>query len=111
SVGSETFDATFAIVKDPRLDTPLAAHVAQFDLLQELTRSLSRLNEAVNRIRRMKRQLVALVDIAGEARAGLVERAKAATASLQAIEGVLVDIHRESPRDVLRNPAGLDDTL
>src|SRR5262249_15028796 len=24
---------------------------------------------------------------------------------------VLVDIHRESPRDVLRNPAGLNDTL
>jgi hypothetical protein len=27
------------------------------------------------------------------------------------IEARLVDVHRETPRDVLRHPAGLDDTL
>jgi hypothetical protein len=31
--------------------------------------------------------------------------------ALEAIEGVLVDIHRESSRDVLRHRAGLNDTL
>ena len=36
---------------------------------------------------------------------------KAVAAKLTAIESVLVDIHRESQRDVLRNPAGLNDTL
>ena len=30
---------------------------------------------------------------------------------LTAIEGVLVDVNRESPRDMLRHPAGLNDTL
>jgi hypothetical protein len=30
---------------------------------------------------------------------------------LTAAEAVLVDVHRESHRDVLRNPAGLNDTL
>jgi hypothetical protein len=30
---------------------------------------------------------------------------------LEIIENVLVDARRESPRDVLRHPAGLDDTL
>jgi len=30
---------------------------------------------------------------------------------LTGIEVVLVDVHRESDRDVLRNPAGLNDTL
>jgi hypothetical protein len=30
---------------------------------------------------------------------------------LSTVEGVLVDVHRESERDVLRNPAGLNDTL
>ena len=30
---------------------------------------------------------------------------------LEAIEAILVDIKRETPRDVLRNPAGLNDTL
>ena len=43
-----------------------------------------------------------------EARA---ERAKSAEATLTAIETVLVDVDRESPRDVLRHPAGLNDTL
>ena len=30
---------------------------------------------------------------------------------LTALEAALVDVHRESDRDVLRNPAGLNDTL
>jgi len=30
---------------------------------------------------------------------------------LTAVEAVLVDVHRESDRDVLRNPAGLSDTV
>src|SRR5262249_19014039 len=52
-VGGATLSAEFSIVKDPRLATPLEAHVAQFALLQELTGALSRLNAGVNRIRRL----------------------------------------------------------
>ncbi|SED86761.1 Sortilin, neurotensin receptor 3 [Rhizobiales bacterium GAS188] len=111
TVGSSTSSADFTIVKDPRLKTPLEAHMRQFELLQELTQSLSRLNASVNRIRRLTRQLGALADAAGEPHADLADKAKATTASLKAIESILVDVHRESPRDVLRHPAGLDDTL
>ena len=35
----------------------------------------------------------------------------AATDGLTGVEGVLVDVHRVSPRDTLRNPSGLTDTL
>jgi photosystem II stability/assembly factor-like uncharacterized protein len=111
TVGEATMAAPFSIVKDPRLSTPLEAHVQQFELVQALTRSLSELNETVNRIRRQKRQLTALAEVAGTRHADLAEKAKAAVANLEAIEGVLVDVKRESARDVLRNPAGLDDTL
>jgi hypothetical protein len=111
TVGSTTMAADFPIVKDPRLATPLEAHVRQFALLQELTHSLSLLNASVNRIRRVKRQLGALADAVAESHADLAAKASAAVASLLAIESVLVDVHRESPRDVLRHPAGLDDTL
>jgi hypothetical protein len=111
TVGSATHGADLAIVKDPRLSTPLEAHQRQFDLLTALTQSLSQVNASVNQIRRLKRQLGALAAAAGEPHADLVERAKAGIASLTAIEGVLVDMHRESARDVLRHPAGLDDTL
>ena len=111
TVGSSTHAADFTIVKDPRLETPLKAHISQFALLQELTHWLSQLNASVNRIRRLTRQLGAIADAAGETHADLADKAKAAVASLKAIESVLTDVHRESPRDVLRHPAGLDDTL
>ena len=41
----------------------------------------------------------------------LAAEANAAENKLLAIERVLVDVDRESPRDVLRHPAGLNDTL
>ena len=110
SAGSSTHRATLRIVKDPRLTAPLEAFQRQFDLLQELTQAVSRLNVSVNRLRRLKSQLGALAD-AGTAHTDLAERAKTTIAQLSAIEGVLVDVRRESARDVLRNPAGLDDTL
>src|SRR5579883_248967 len=111
TAGPTSAAADFTIVKDPRLATPIEAHRQQFALLQELTQSLSTVNESINRIRRLKRQLRALAEAAGERHADLAERTRAATAALEAIERVLVDVHRESPRDILRNPAGLDDTL
>ena len=111
TVGSTKASATFKIARDPRLATPVEGHQRQFDLLRELTQSLSRLNQSVNRIRRLRQRLGALADAAGEAHADLAERAKRAAASLHVIEQMLVDVNRESPRDVVRNPAGLDDTL
>ncbi len=99
--------AELEVVKDPRLSTPLAAHQAQFDLVKELTDTLGAVNLSVNRIRRARQQLAALA----AAHPALADQASAASASLRAIEAVLVDIHRTGPRDVLRNPAGLNDTL
>ena len=72
--------------------------------------AIGRGNGAVNRIRRLKRQLAALADRAG-ADSALVPAIDGATGGLVAIEGVLVDVHRVSPRDTLRNPSGLTDTL
>ena len=87
------------------------AYRQQFGLLQELTDSLGRLNGAVNRIRRIKRQLTALADRLSGPHPDLAGKAKAVTEHLGAIERVLVDVYRESARDTLRNPAGLNDTL
>ncbi len=111
TVGSIAAAADFSIVKDPRLATPPEAHARQFALLQELTQSLSLLNEAVNRIRRVKHQLGTLAEAVRKSHPALADKANAAVASLLEIESVLVDVHRQSPRDVLRHPAGLDDTL
>ncbi len=110
-VGGVEQSAAFEVVRDPRLSTTPEAYAEQFRLLRELTDTLSALNVAVNRIRAAKRQLADFRGRAGEERKALVERADGLIGRLTAIEAVLVDVKRESPRDVLRHPAGLNDTL
>jgi photosystem II stability/assembly factor-like uncharacterized protein len=106
----ETREAGFAVVKDPRVNTTEAAFARQFALLRTLYAKVSALNEAVNQIRLLKRQLSDLQKRIGED-AALRDRARGLVQSLEAIEAVLVDTKRETPRDILRNPAGLNDTL
>ena len=103
--------AGFTVIPDPRVRTTVADYAAQFDLLRSLGTTLSTLNRGVNRIRLLKRQLATLPERLGDGQDALREQAAAVAESLSAVEGVLVDVKRESPRDVLRNPAGLDDTL
>jgi len=105
----KTQSESFTIEKDPRVSTKPADFTAQFALHKELHDCLSRLNGTVNRIRLLKRQAA---DIKGRADGkALAEQAGGLIGKLEAIEAALVDIKREGSRDVLRNPAGLDDTL
>jgi hypothetical protein len=107
TAGEDSFKSWLTVEKDPRLASADGL-AAQFPLLAALHDCLGRLNGGVNRIRRIRRQLDAL---AAKGEPDMVETAKAIAVKLSAIEGVLVDVHRQSPRDVLRNPAGLNDTL
>ncbi len=111
AVGDKSWSAKFTVAKDPRLGTSAAAYAAQFALHKELIASLSKLNAAVNRLRTMKRQLGELGGNAGKPQRGMKSRAKALVERLSAIESILVDPKRMSARDVLRHPAGLNDTL
>jgi hypothetical protein len=79
--------------------------------VRELTASLGKVNAAENRIRRLKHRLSALAGESEDDEHGLAAKAKAVAEKLTAVEAVLVDVHRESHRDVLRNPARLNDTL
>ena len=56
----------------------------------------------------MKLQLAALGERAGGA---IATEATEVSAKLLAVESALVDVHRATPRDHLRFPAGLNDTL
>ena len=110
AVGGTTHSVPLAIVRDPRLATADTDYADQLALLQTLNAAIGRGNEAVNRARRLKRQLAALSDRLGPD-AALGPAIGAATDGLTGVEGVLVDVHRVSPRDTLRNPSGLTDTL
>ena len=111
SLGSETMAAEFSVVKDPRLFTTPEGYRHQFELVRELTASLGKVSATVNHIRRVKHRLSALAGGLEDDEHDLVGKAKAVAEKLTALESVLVDVHRESDRDVLRNPAGLNDTL
>ncbi|MCX7383729.1 MAG: glycosyl hydrolase, partial [Alphaproteobacteria bacterium] len=110
AVGGVTHSVPLTVVGDPRLATTDKDYAEQLALLHTLNAAIGRGNAAVNRIRRLKRQLTALSDRLGPD-AALGPAIGAAGDGLTGIEGVLVDVHRVSPRDTLRNPSGLTDTL
>ena len=113
--GGKRLQASFTVLKDPRLKTPQRAFDQQLALLKRLYTALTELNLSVNRLRVLKRQLRDLIkllakdDVARED--GLLEDAESVSAMLEAVEGVLLDPKRESPRDVLRHAGGLSDEL
>jgi hypothetical protein len=109
--GGQIAEASFSVCRDPRLKVPPRAFEQQAAVLHRLYGAWSRLNEGVNGLRRMKAQLQAVSGRLGPDHAVLAERARALSAAMEAIEGELVDRHRESVRDVLRHRAGLNDTL
>ena len=65
----------------------------------------------MNRLRQLRRQLRLVQERLGAGDAALGARLRGGVEGLSAIEAALVDVKRESPRDVLRHQAGLDDTL
>jgi photosystem II stability/assembly factor-like uncharacterized protein len=111
AVDGKTQSAKFEVVKDPRLATTTADYAAQYALHKDLVAALSRLKGAVNRLRKARRQLEEVAQQAGKGQARLRNRAVAIGRKLTEIEKVMVDPNRKSVRDVLRNPAGLNDTL
>lgn len=109
-IGREDQTAGFSVVKDPRVVTTEKEFVEQFALLQELFSALSALNQTVNHIRSIKRQTTDVHKRLGDS-TPLRERAQALVGQLEAIEGALIDIKQETPRDQERNPPGLKDKL
>ncbi|MER9677434.1 hypothetical protein [Mesorhizobium sp. M0208] len=105
-VGDERQTVGFTVVKDPRIATTDEDFAEQFALLQELFGMLSALNQAVNRMRLLKRQLADVQKRLVGSEKSLSERAQALVGRLEAIEGALIDFRRETPQDV-RNSAGL----
>lgn len=110
-VAGKTQSAHLTVLKDPRLKVTQRAFDQQSALLQRLYAKWSQLNEAVNRIRRLKRQLHALGSREQASPKSLVAASQRLRDELASIEAKLVDVKRESPRDVLRHEAGLNDTL
>ena len=111
SIGAKRQSAKFTVVKDPRLPTTPPEYAAQFALHRDIVASLSKLKTNVNALRRMKRQIAEIEGRSEEIDKRLRTYAGQIVRKLSDIEKVMVDPQRKSVRDVLRNPAGLNDTL
>ncbi len=111
TVGDVEQKAEFEILKDPRVSATQDDFVAQFELIQRICDKQSALRQTVNHARQLKRQLSALPE---KLPSGDKETRAAATEiieKLDAIDEALGNPKRETPRDVLRFKAGLDDSL
>lgn len=92
----------FSVEADPRLAAVTATdYQAQFDFALQLRDATSAANEAVIKIRRMKREL------AGSAATAPPEL----VARLSAIEADLYQVKNASPKDKIANPIKLNDRL
>ena len=111
TVGSETHAAQFAIVKDPRLSTSSDDYARQYALLKELHDKLSALNARSTASAASTGNFAHWPSSLAISTPTLRQRRSQPVNDLAAIESVLVDVNRESPRDTLRHPAGLNDTL
>jgi hypothetical protein len=109
--GGKRLQASFTVLKDPRLKTPQRAFDQQLALLKRLYAALAELNLSVNRLRVLKRQLRDLIKLVAGGNSTLRKGAESIYALLEAVEGALLDPKRESPRDVLRHAGGLSDEL
>jgi photosystem II stability/assembly factor-like uncharacterized protein len=94
-----------AVAADPRLsDVTPADYEAQYRLALQLRDAAGRANEAVIRIRAVKKELAAAPP------SGRAEAERLANA-LTAIEAELYQIRNESPKDKIANPIKLNDRL
>ncbi len=75
AAGGATHSASFRVVKDPRLPTTPADYAAQFALHKELVGSLSKLKEALNKLRRTRRQLAEVAERVPNVERALRDRA------------------------------------
>ena len=98
---------SFEVVKDPRVMASKNDLEEQYNLAVDITNKLSELHIALNRIRLMNSQLEHMLRVTPDKKTTI----ESLILDLKNIEGSLVSINKETPSDVLRHPAGLDDTL
>ena len=107
-VGDADFEQSFEVVRDPRVSATQADFEAQFELGSKVRDRIEQANLAVDRIRRIQRQLQ---EWKGRAEAhGAAEIAASAAKlcdGITGIEALLVQIGDESPADILRLPRQL----
>ena len=116
TVNGESQTQKFEVRKDPRVETTEQQYAAQLELELQLRDKLTQTNQAVLQIREVRKQieeLTARLKSAGEpAKSKLViDRAKAVSADLTAIEEALYQTKNKASEDPLNFPVRLNNKL
>ncbi|MEM7300395.1 MAG: glycosyl hydrolase [Pseudomonadota bacterium] len=111
TLGDDPQSVAIELAKDKRLSVSDSDLFAQFDLAKRLSDCQDNLRKCVNSLRRLKRSVAGLEQRLGADSKAHADPIKSLRSKLADIEGELVNVHMETPRDVLRSPAKLDETL
>ncbi len=113
TVGDKSFTQNFEIKKDPRLSTTQEAFVKQYELLSNISDKITEMHTAIIQIRDIKKQLDEISSRLKDKEENkiVIEKAKALTEKLTAIEEELYQTKNRSSQDPLNFPIKLNDKL
>jgi photosystem II stability/assembly factor-like uncharacterized protein len=109
TVGDETQEASFRIFPDPRLGASQSDYDAQFALLMKINGKLSETNEAIAKIRNIRKQSDAWAERIDDQK--VKDAAKTLSEKLFDIEGELIQYKAKSIQDTLNFPIKLNAKL
>jgi hypothetical protein len=113
TIGEETHIREWEWKIDPRVESSAKDLQEQFDFLIEIRDTLSRINRAINELRRIRAKIEALnreIKARPESSAA-VEAGEAVVKKLTAIEEVLIQAKSKSSQDPLNYPVKLDNKI
>jgi photosystem II stability/assembly factor-like uncharacterized protein len=113
AVGGQTYEQSFQVEKDPRVEAADSDLRAQFDLLMQVHQRLSDTHSAVNRLRAVRRQAE---DWAARSRGkssmeAVASAAQAVLDRIKPIEAELVQVNARTRGDTLNFPVRLNGKL
>lgn len=112
TVNDEVHETIFEIVKDPRTDVSMADLQAQFDFLISVRDKLSETNNAVTKIREVRKQMnLAVEKMKGDEFKEVNDKAKDILKKLKAVEEALYQTKNQSRQDPLNFPIRLNNKL
>ncbi len=113
TVGEKMMAESWQWKKDPRLLTTQEEYQEQFDFLLKIRDKITEVNQAINRLRDVKKQIDALSRKVKEHEKGkeVIEAAKMLKQKLSSAEDVLIQSKSKSRQDPLNYPIRLDNKI
>src|SRR5436305_283639 len=110
-VGDQTMTAPFEVREDPRISATPADLRAQHDFLIGIRDKFSEANEAITRIREVRKQLADVKKRADKEAKPLLDAANDLDKKMTAVEEALYQTKNKSPQDPLNYPVRLNNKL